>query len=80
MRSDGAAKTSRRSRSKRRFSPTRKSVNAPLFAVPGNEMAEDDVLAIVAPATGAEVDPLELLEFLKPRLAILHVAAVCAHL
>jgi crotonobetaine/carnitine-CoA ligase len=39
-----------------------------VVAVP-NEMAEDDVLAIVAPATGAEVDPLELLEFLKPRLA-----------
>ena len=32
-------------------------------------MAEDDVLAIVAPATGVAVDPLELLEFLKPRLA-----------
>lgn len=39
-----------------------------VVAVP-NEMAEDDVLAIVAPATGAAVDPLELLEFLKPRLA-----------
>jgi crotonobetaine/carnitine-CoA ligase len=34
-----------------------------------NEMAEDDVLAIVAPAPGATIDPLQLLEFLQPRLA-----------
>jgi len=39
-----------------------------VVAVP-NEMSEDDVLAIVAPAPGATIDPLELLEFLKPRLA-----------
>jgi crotonobetaine/carnitine-CoA ligase len=39
-----------------------------VVAVP-NEMAEDDVLAIVAPAPGATIDPRELLEFLKPRLA-----------
>jgi carnitine-CoA ligase len=39
-----------------------------VVAVP-NEMAEDDVLAIVAPAPGATIDPLELLEFLKPQLA-----------
>ncbi|MGO9418954.1 AMP-binding enzyme, partial [Roseiarcus sp.] len=39
-----------------------------VVAVP-NEMAEDDVLAIVAPAPGASIDPLELLEFLQPRLA-----------
>ena len=34
-----------------------------------NDVAEDDVLAIVAPAPGAEIDPAELLEFLRPRLA-----------
>ena len=39
-----------------------------VVAVP-NEMAEDDVLAVVAPAPGATIDPKELLEFLQPRLA-----------
>ena len=39
-----------------------------VVAVP-NELAEDDVLAIVAPAPGASLDPLELLEFLTPRIA-----------
>ncbi len=39
-----------------------------VVAVP-NEMAEDDVLAIVAPAPGSKIDPTELLEFLSPRLA-----------
>ncbi|TXL70296.1 ATP-dependent acyl-CoA ligase [Vineibacter terrae] len=34
-----------------------------------NEIAEDDVLAIIAPAPGETIDPLSLLEFLKPRLA-----------
>jgi crotonobetaine/carnitine-CoA ligase len=34
-----------------------------------NEMSEDDVLAIVAPAPGEQIDPVELLEFLQPRLA-----------
>ena len=39
-----------------------------VVAVP-NESSEDDVLAIVAPAPGATLDPAELLEFLRPRLA-----------
>jgi crotonobetaine/carnitine-CoA ligase len=39
-----------------------------VVAVP-NEMSEDDVLAIVAPAPGERLDPMELLEFLRPRLA-----------
>jgi crotonobetaine/carnitine-CoA ligase len=39
-----------------------------VVAVP-NEMAEDDVLAIVAPAPGEAIDPSQLLAFLKPRLA-----------
>ena len=39
-----------------------------VVAVP-NEVAEDDVLAIVAPAPGHAIDPLELFEFLRPRLA-----------
>jgi crotonobetaine/carnitine-CoA ligase len=39
-----------------------------VVAVP-NEIAEDDVLAVVAPAPGATIDPKELLEFLQPRLA-----------
>ena len=39
-----------------------------VVAVP-NELAEDDVLAVVAPAPGLEVDPAELLAFLRPRLA-----------
>ena len=39
-----------------------------VVAVP-NEEAEDDVLAIVAPAPGTSIDPVQLLEFLKPRLA-----------
>ncbi len=39
-----------------------------VVAVP-NEMSEDDVLAIVAPAPGERIDPMELLEFLQPRLA-----------
>ncbi|MFT4099570.1 MAG: hypothetical protein QM674_00765 [Burkholderiaceae bacterium] len=34
-----------------------------------NELAEDDVLAVVAPAPGARIDPAELIAFLKPRLA-----------
>ncbi|GGC63452.1 AMP-binding protein [Chelatococcus reniformis] len=39
-----------------------------VVAVP-NETSEDDVLAIVAPTPGATLDPAELLEFLRPRLA-----------
>jgi len=34
-----------------------------------SEHSEDDVLAIVAPAPGATIDPAELLGFLQPRLA-----------
>ena len=39
-----------------------------VVAVP-NETAEDDVLAIVAPVPGETIDPAELLDFLRPRLA-----------
>ena len=39
-----------------------------VVAVP-NESSEDDVLAIVAPVPGEQIDPVELLEFLRPRLA-----------
>jgi carnitine-CoA ligase len=39
-----------------------------VVAVP-NEVSEDDVLAIVAAAPGHEIDPIELFEFLRPRLA-----------
>ncbi|HWS73698.1 MAG TPA: AMP-binding protein [Quisquiliibacterium sp.] len=39
-----------------------------VVAVP-NETSEDDVLAIVAPTPGETIDPVELLEFLRPRLA-----------
>ncbi|MGB3865450.1 MAG: AMP-binding protein [Xanthobacteraceae bacterium] len=39
-----------------------------VVAVP-NELAEDDVLAVVATVPGETIDPRELLEFLQPRLA-----------
>lgn len=39
-----------------------------VVAVP-NEMSEDDVLAIVAPAPGETVEPAALFDFLQPRLA-----------
>lgn len=39
-----------------------------VVAVP-NEISEDDVLAIVAAAPGITLDPHELFEFLRPRLA-----------
>jgi crotonobetaine/carnitine-CoA ligase len=39
-----------------------------VVAVP-NELAEDDVLAVVAAVPGEVIEPLELLEFLQPRLA-----------
>lgn len=39
-----------------------------VVAVP-NEVSEDDVLAIVSTAPDSTVDPAELLEFLRPRLA-----------
>jgi carnitine-CoA ligase len=34
-----------------------------------SEVAEDEVLAIVAPAPGRTIDPVDLVEFLRPRLA-----------
>ena len=33
------------------------------------ELVEDEVLAVIAPIPGAEVDPAELIEFLRPRCA-----------
>jgi carnitine-CoA ligase len=39
-----------------------------VVAVP-NDVSEDDVLAIVAAAPGRDIDPVELFEFLRPRLA-----------
>ena len=36
-------------------------------AVPG-EHGEDDVLIVVAPKPGTSIDPLELFEYLKPRM------------
>lgn len=39
-----------------------------VVAVP-NELAEDDVLAVVATVPGETIEPLELLDFLQPRLA-----------
>jgi crotonobetaine/carnitine-CoA ligase len=39
-----------------------------VVAVP-NELAEDDVLAVVATVPGEMIEPLELLDFLQPRLA-----------
>lgn len=39
-----------------------------VVAVP-NELSEDDVLAVVAAVPGEVIEPLELLEFLQPRLA-----------
>jgi crotonobetaine/carnitine-CoA ligase len=33
-----------------------------------SEFGEDDVMAIVAPVPGAEIDPLEIISFLTPRL------------
>jgi len=34
-----------------------------------NEMSEEDVLVVVAPVEGREIDPAQLLEFLRPRMA-----------
>ena len=34
-----------------------------------SEIAEDEVLAVVAPVPGRTIDPLELIEFLRPRMA-----------
>ncbi|WP_187369293.1 AMP-binding protein [Baekduia soli] len=39
-----------------------------VIAVP-SEISEDEVLAAVAPVPGATIDPLELIEFLRPRMA-----------
>ncbi|MDX5358319.1 MAG: AMP-binding protein [Rhodobacterales bacterium] len=41
---------------------------AAAVAVP-SELAEDDVMVIVAPVAGREVDPAQLIEFLRPRMA-----------
>ena len=34
-----------------------------------NEVSEEDVLVVIAPVEGASLDPAELLEFLRPRMA-----------
>jgi len=41
---------------------------AAVVAVP-SEFSEDDVLAVVAPVPGERIDPLALIEFLRPRMA-----------
>jgi len=41
---------------------------AAAIAVP-SELGEDEVMAVVAPAPGHEVDPAQLIEFLRDRLA-----------
>ena len=41
---------------------------AAAVAVP-SELAEDDVMVIVAPVAGRTIDPAEVIEFLKPRMA-----------
>ncbi|MEC4019149.1 AMP-binding protein [Streptomyces sp. H27-D2] len=41
---------------------------AAVVAVP-SEYAEDEILAVVAPVPGGTVEPAELIEFLRPRLA-----------
>jgi crotonobetaine/carnitine-CoA ligase len=38
------------------------------IAVP-NEMSEDEVMVVVAPVEGQRIDPVELIEFLRPRMA-----------
>ncbi|PJK27498.1 AMP-binding protein [Minwuia thermotolerans] len=38
------------------------------IAVP-NEMSEDEVMVVCAPVEGREIDPVDLIEFLKPRMA-----------
>ncbi|MDF1720708.1 MAG: AMP-binding protein [Minwuia sp.] len=38
------------------------------IAVP-NEMSEDEVMVVVAPVEGHTIDPVDLIEFLKPRMA-----------
>ena len=34
-----------------------------------SELSEDEVLAVVAPVAGVEIDPVALIEFLRPRMA-----------
>jgi len=46
--------------------PTVREVAA--IAVP-NEMSEDEVMVVVAPVEGKTIDPVELIEFLRPRMA-----------
>ena len=38
------------------------------IAVP-NEMSEDEVMVVVAPVEGQKIDPVDLIEFLRPRMA-----------
>jgi crotonobetaine/carnitine-CoA ligase len=33
-----------------------------------SEFSEEEILAVVSPAPGANIDPVELLEFLRPKL------------
>ena len=49
-----------------RCAPDRREVAA--IGVP-NELSEEDVLVVVAPTDGRTIDPAELLEFLRPRMA-----------
>jgi crotonobetaine/carnitine-CoA ligase len=41
---------------------------AAVIAVP-SELSEDEVMAVVAPVPGKRLDPVELIEFLRPRMA-----------
>jgi crotonobetaine/carnitine-CoA ligase len=41
---------------------------AAVIPVP-NEMSEDEVMAVVSPAPGETIDPVDLIEFLRPRVA-----------
>jgi crotonobetaine/carnitine-CoA ligase len=34
-----------------------------------NELSEDDVMVVIAPIAGRSVDPVALIEFLRPRMA-----------
>ena len=43
-------------------------LEAAAIAVP-SDLGEDDVMLVVAPVAGQTIDPLELFEFLRPRMA-----------
>jgi crotonobetaine/carnitine-CoA ligase len=49
---------------------------AAVVAVP-SEDAEDEVMAILAPVPGERLDPVELIEFLRPRLAYFAIPRYC---